>query len=241
MRIIYGFDSVAPLSHAVATVGSYDGVHRGHRELLAEVVRYARERGGESVVITFEPHPRLVLGDDGVGLLTTLDEKCALLEEVGIDCVVVIPFDRAFAAISHEEFINEYIVGRLHVEQLVVGYNHRFGHENRGDYQFLTQCGSLKVVEVGQYRYDGDKVSSTQIRKAIEQGDMAQAQRLLGHPYIIKGVANEQGRVAVPEHKLLPSDGKYRADIEGVSTTIEVVGGVVLQRELFSQEIVIKL
>lgn len=241
MRVIRGFDGVAPLCRAVATVGSYDGVHRGHRELLVEVVRRARECGGESVVVTFEPHPRLVLGQGRVEILTTLEEKCLLLEEIGIDCLVVIPFDRDFAKLSHETFIDDYIVGKLHIEQLVVGYNHRFGHENRGDYNFLAQHSVLKVVEMEQYCYEGDKVSSTQVRKTMAEGDMVQVQRLLGHPYIIKGVADKEGRIVVSEHKLMPADGEYKAVVGGTPSTVEIVGGVVCQREYFSQEIVVEL
>ena len=168
MKVVWGFDNPPQLHCAVATVGSYDGVHCGHRLLLDEVVRRARECGGESVVLTFEPHPRITLGnDEGLRLLSTFEEKCKLLEQVGVDYVVVIPFDKAFSQLSHEEFIDNYIVGSLHIKQLVIGYNHHFGRNKEGDHLFLVQKGALEVVEVAQYTDNGNKVSSTTIRKAL--------------------------------------------------------------------------
>ena len=242
MKIVWGFDNPPLFRNAVATVGSYDGVHRGHRILLDEVIRRARECGGESVVLTFEPHPRITLGnDEGLRLLSSFEEKCALLDQVGIDYVVVIPFDEAFSRLSREEFTDDYLVGRLGIKQLIVGYNHHFGHNKEGDRSFLVEHGALEVVEVAQYLADGDKVSSTVVRNAIEQGDMEQSVRLLGHPYNIVGVADEEGRVITDKYKLLPCDGRYSANIDGVPTEIDVVGGVIVQREKFSQKIEILL
>ena len=139
MHIIYGFDSVPKISHAVATVGSYDGVHSGHKVLIEQVIAYAKRRGGESVVVTFEPHPRITLGKaEGLKLLTTLEEKALLLERLVVDYMVVIPFDIAFSRLSHEEFIEKYLIGKLGIEELIVGYNHHFGHNKSGDYNYLT-------------------------------------------------------------------------------------------------------
>ena len=242
MRVVWGFDNPPALRNGVATVGSYDGVHRGHRILLDEVVRRAKACGGESVVLTFEPHPRITLGnDEGLRLLSTFEEKCELLEQVGVDYVVVIPFDKAFSQLTHEEFIDNYIVGSLHIKQLVIGYNHHFGHNKEGDHSFLVQHGALEVVEVAQYRAEGNKVSSTVVRKAIEDGDMTLARQLLGHPYIIIGIADEQGRVATDHYKLLPCDGVYRALINGEECECEVSGGVLQQRRYFSKKIKIEL
>ena len=174
MRVVWGFDNPPQLRNAVATVGSYDGVHRGHRILLDEVVRLAKECGGESVVLTFEPHPRITLGnDEGLRLLSTFEEKCRLLEAVGIDYVVVIPFDKAFSQLSRETFIDDYLVGRLGIKQLIVGYNHHFGYNKEGNHSFLLQHGALQVVEIAQYTDNGNKVSSTTIRKALSEGTPA--------------------------------------------------------------------
>ena len=242
MKVVWGFDNPPQLHCAVATVGSYDGVHCGHRVLLDEVVRRARECGGESVVLTFEPHPRITLGnDEGLRLLSTFEEKCKLLEQVGVDYVVVIPFDKAFSQLSHEEFIDNYIVGSLHIKQLVIGYNHHFGRNKEGDHSFLVQQGALEVVEVAQYTDNGNKVSSTTIRKALCDGDMTLVRQMLGHPYIIIGIADEKGRIEVEPYKLLPADGQYRALIEGKESMIEVRGGVILQKEKFLQKVKIEL
>lgn len=242
MKVVWGFDNPPQLHCAVATVGSYDGVHCGHRLLLDEVVRRARECGGESVVLTFEPHPRITLGnDEGLRLLSTFEEKCKLLEQVGVDYVVVIPFDKAFSQLSHEEFIDNYIVGSLHIKQLVIGYNHHFGRNKEGDHSFLVQQGALEVVEVAQYTDNGNKVSSTTIRKALCDGDMTLVRQMLGHPYIIIGMADEQGRVAVDRYKLLPTAGEYDCLVDGVRSRCRIGEGVVEQNCKFSQKIEIEL
>ena len=242
MKVVRGFDNPPTLVNGVATVGSYDGVHCGHRILLDEVVRRAKACGGESVVLTFEPHPRITLGnDEGLKLLSTLEEKCKLLEQVGVDYVVVIPFDEAFSRLSREEFIDDYLVGKLGIKQLIVGYNHHFGHNKAGDHTFLVEHGALEVVEVAQYTDNGNKVSSTTIRHALADGDLALARQLLGHPYIIIGIADAEGKVATDRYKLLPTDGRYDCTINGKAAACEICGGVVGQKEYFSQEIEILL
>ena len=242
MKVIRGFDNPPALRNAVATVGSYDGVHCGHRILLDEVIRRAKESGGESVVLTFEPHPRITLGnDEGLLLLSNFEEKCALLEQTGIDYVVVIPFDEAFSRLSREEFIDNYIVGSLHIKQLVIGYNHHFGHNKAGDHSFLVEHTPLEIVEVAQYTDNGNKVSSTTIRKALSEGDLSLARQMLGHPYIIIGIADSEGVVATDKYKLLPRDGRYDCTINGQPATCEVLHGAVKQTEYFSQKIEILL
>lgn len=242
MRVVWGFDNPPLLRNAVATVGSYDGVHRGHRVLLDEVVRRAKECDGESVLLTFEPHPRITLGnDEGLLLLSTFEEKCRLLELVGIDYVVVIPFDEAFSRLSREEFIDNYLVGKLGIKQLVVGYNHHFGHNKEGDHSFLVEHGALQVVQVAQYTDNGGKISSTVIRKAMADGDMPLARQLLGHTYIIIGMADADGVVATDKYKLLPTDGRYACTINGIESECEVCNGVLKQNDCRLQKIEIQL
>ena len=242
MKVVRGFDNPPTLRNAVATVGSYDGVHCGHHTLLDEVVHRAKASNGESVVLTFEPHPRITLGnDEGLQLLSSFDEKCALLQQVGIDYVVVIPFDEAFSNLSREEFIDDYLVGKLNIKQLVVGYNHHFGHNKGGDHTFLLEHGKLEVVEIGQYTDNGNKVSSTTIRKAISDGELALARQMLGHPYIIIGMADCEGKVATDKYKLLPAEGIYNCTINGRPSTCEIRGGELIQKEYFSEKIEIEL
>ena len=242
MKVVWGFDNPPQIRNGVATVGSYDGVHSGHRILLDEVVRRAKACEGESVVLTFEPHPRITLGnDEGLRLLSSFDEKCRLLEQVGIDYVVVIPFDKSFSQLSREEFIDDYLVGKLGLKQLVVGYNHHFGHNKEGNHSFLLQHGGLEVVEVAQYTDNGNKVSSTTIREALAEGDFALARQLLGHPYIIIGMADAEGVVSTDKYKLLPTTGRYACTINGVESECEVQESTVKQSVYFSQKIEIQL
>lgn len=242
MKVVWGFDNPPVLHNAVATVGSYDGVHSGHRILLGEVISRAKACNGESVVLTFEPHPRITLGnDEGLRLLSTFEEKCRLLEAEGVDYVVVIPFDKAFSRLSREEFINDYLVGKLRIQQLVIGYNHHFGHNKQGDHSFLVEHTTLEVVEVAQYTDNGNKVSSTTIRQALAEGNLALTRQMLGHPYIIIGMADAEGNVTTDKYKLLPADGHYACTINGVESECEICGGVVRQREYFSQTIEIRL
>jgi riboflavin kinase/FMN adenylyltransferase len=225
MKIIYGFETIPAMRHPVATVGSYDGVHRGHQALIGEVVRRAATVGGEALVLTFEPHPRITLQQcENFYLLSSLEEKAALLERYGVDYMVVIPFDTTFSRLSHEEFIGDYIIGRLGIKELVVGYNHRFGHNKSGNYNYLaTKEGELRVTEIGQHTVDDDKVSSTVIREVIANGDMAQAERLSGHPYIIIGMADDGGKLLIDRYKLLPPTGIYNATVNGVRASIEIM------------------
>ena len=126
MQIYRGFDALPHFRHPAVTVGSFDGVHRGHRALVERLVAEARLLGGESLVLTFEPHPRIALGRaEGLQLLTTLDEKAALLEALGVDALIVIPFDRTFSALSGADFVERILLGKLGAETLVAGFNHR--------------------------------------------------------------------------------------------------------------------
>ena len=181
MRVFHGFDALPHFVRPAVTVGSYGGVHLGRRALIGRLIAEARADGGESIVLTFEPHPRITLGKaEGLRLLTTLDENTALLEELGVDNVIVIPFDRAFSALSGEEFADDYLIGKVGAETLVAGYNHRFGHD-RSDCDTLAASGRRRVVKVGPCRVDGEHVSSTVIRRLLDEGKTAEAELLLGY------------------------------------------------------------
>lgn len=224
MRVFRGFDNLPQFSKGVATMGSFDGLHGGHLELLRRVKRVAQECGGESIVLTFEPHPRYVLGtDEGLYLLSTLEEKLYLLEQAGIDNVIIIPFTIEFSKTSREEFISRNIAS-IGIETLVVGYNHRFGHNKQGDYSFLESQGSnLKIHLVEQQQMQQSKVSSTIVRKTIEQGDMQHATTLLTHPYIIIGSIGSDGIIyGIDSTKLLPPQGRYCANIAGKPAEIKI-------------------
>lgn len=184
MRTFFDIDALPVFRSPVVTVGSFDGVHRGHRHLLGIMRDRAGETGGETVVVTFADHPRRVLDKkDDVKLLTSTEEKAMLIEKEGVDNLVVLPFDKAMSALSPEDFIRRIVVGKLGAKELVVGYNHRFGAGRAGDAKTLKGLEStygFRIVEASQFAPDGEKISSTEIRRAIERGDTKTAERLLG-------------------------------------------------------------
>lgn len=220
MKVHYGFDSLPTFKAPVITVGSYDGVHGGHRVILQRICELARENGGESIVVTFAPHPRIVLGKaEGLKLLNTLEEKIVLLDEVGIDNLIVAPFTEEFSRLSSEEYVRDYLVGKIGVKTLVVGYNHHFGHNKDGDFRFLQSLQSqygFEVCEIPRQQIDDEKVSSTVVRRLIAEGKMAHASHLLNRPYLLITRVNERIEcIGIDPYKLLPPMGRYEVDIEG--------------------------
>ena len=223
MRVFRGIKSLPALRNAVATMGSFDGVHCGHRELLERVMQRADELQGESVVITFDPHPRYVLGTgEGMQLLSTIEEKIFLLEQIGIDNLIIIPFTLEFSRTSPMEFIGS--LAAIGIRSMVVGYNHRFGHNKEGDFEYLsTHSGEMEITKVEQQQVAGGKVSSTIIRQYIADGDMQRVEQMLARPYIIIGKVGEDGTIGdISENKLLPAEGEYQAKVNGEENKISI-------------------
>ena len=223
MRVFRGIESLPALRNAVATMGSFDGVHCGHRELLERVMQRADELQGESVVITFDPHPRYVLGTgEGMQLLSTIEEKIFLLEQIGIDNLIIIPFTLEFSRTSPMEFIGS--LAAIGIRSMVVGYNHRFGHNKEGDFEYLsTHSGEMEITKVEQQQVAGGKVSSTIIRQRIADGDMQRVEQMLARPYIIIGKVGEDGTIGdISENKLLPAVGEYQAKVNGAENKISI-------------------
>lgn len=208
-----------------ATVGVFDGVHLGHLEIIRQLVASARTRKCEAVVVTFEPHPRIVLAPMGeVKLLQTLDEKLSRFELAGVDAVMIIPFDAAFAKISPEDFIRNILVNSLNVSHVITGYDHFFGQARQGNYDLLARLGTkynFSVAEFPQVNVGESAVSSSAIRRALLAGDVSKANEMLGYHYILKGKivkGNRIGRnIGYPtanlkpecEFKLVPGQGVY--------------------------------
>lgn len=185
MQIYRGFDALPAFRRPAVTVGSFDGVHRGHRALLDRLLAEARLNGGESIVLTFDPHPRVALGRaEGLQLLTTLDERLALLEAAGVDATVVIPFDRAFSALTGAEFVERILLEKLGAATLVAGFNHRFGHDRCACEEAVA--GRMKVVRVPACEVAGVQVSSSEIRRLLAAGCRAEAEQLAGHSFEIE-------------------------------------------------------
>ena len=223
MRVFRGIESLPALRNAVATMGSFDGVHCGHRELLERVMQRADELQGESVVITFDPHPRYVLGTgEGMQLLSTIEEKIFLLEQIGIDNLIIIPFTLEFSRTSPMEFIGS--LAAIGIRSMVVGYNPRFGQNKEGDFEYLsTHSGEMEITKVEQQQVAGGKVSSTIIRQCIADGDMQRVEQMLARPYIIIGKVGEDGTIGdISENKLLPAVGEYQAKVNGAENKISI-------------------
>ena len=210
MKVFQGFEDLPHFIRPAVTVGSFDGVHRGHRALIGRLVAEARAVGGESVVLTFEPHPRITLGRaEGLRLLTTFEEKVALLAELGVDNVIVIPFDRAFSTLSGREFVERCLIGRVGAETLVAGYNHRFGHDGVAC-DAPEVASRLRVVRVGPCTVDGMRVSSTAIRRLLDAGDRTTAEHLAGHPLSEHRPAPERGNEESKTNQSDTNHGKPR-------------------------------
>ncbi|MBO2012721.1 bifunctional riboflavin kinase/FAD synthetase [Hymenobacter negativus] len=186
------------LGNAVVTSGTFDGVHVGHQRILARLREVARASGGPSVVITYWPHPRLVLGPPPshpelleLQLLNTLDERIAKLADLGVDYLLIVPFTRDFAQWTSEEYIQSLLLKTVGAKQLVIGYDHRFGKNREGGFDYLSQNADrygLTVEEIPREDVDAVGVSSTRIRQALRQGDVATANRYLGYHYPLTGV-----------------------------------------------------
>lgn len=218
----------APLPNPVVTIGNFDGVHLGHREIFRRLKQAAREIGGVSVVITFDPHPlRVVNYSKNVRLINTLDEKITLIEASGIDYLIIIPFDLQFAAISSVDFIKNFLVGRLGVKKLIVGYDYAFGRNREGDFEMLRSYGeklSFAVEELSPINCGETIYSSTLIRQMIAAGEVAQVVQYLGRHFSLGGTvvhgANRGRTLGYPTaniltaKELIPADGVYAVKVK---------------------------
>ena len=225
--IIYGFERSSINRPVVVTIGSFDGVHSGHRILLKQVRAMAETLGAASVVVTFDPHPRIAMGrGEGMGLITTLEERAYLLRLEGIDHMVVATFDEAFRQQHYADFVGQSLVSGLGMRGMIVGYNHRLGRGSEGSYETLKPLSEqygFALECVSQHTLEGAKVSSTVVRGAISEGDMTRVGELLGRPYIVAGRAVEGIINVESKDKLLPPDGIYRVEVEASCSSERVV------------------
>ena len=215
---------------SVVTVGTFDGIHRGHQAVLDEIARRAAAAGRSSVLVTFDPHPLAVVRPEAApALLTTSDERCEVLAATALDYALVLRFDQAVRAMSPEQFVADVLLARCGMRDLVIGYDHAFGRGRSGDVDTLRELGSrhgFSVDVVGEVDVAGGPVSSTRIRAAVAAGDLALASELLGRRYSVSGTVGhgaKRGRtIGVPTinlaglspRKLLPPDGVYAVWVE---------------------------
>jgi len=224
VRVVQGSRSLEkPLRRAVLTVGNFDGVHVGHRAIMDTVTGRAEAVGGEAAVYTFEPHPRKVLlPERAPRLLTTLDQKLERLEELGVDVVIVEPFDRSFASLPAERFVREILHERIHPVEVYVGYDFRYGRDREGSMRTLTELGphlGFAVTIIPEVTVGDRDVNSTRIRELLEAGRVEEAAELLARPYCVRGEVVEgerRGRTIgfptlnlAPENEILPARGVY--------------------------------
>jgi riboflavin kinase/FMN adenylyltransferase len=176
----------------VLTIGTFDGVHLGHRKIIARLIELATQMNGESVIFTFDPHPRKIIAPDetNLRLLTTLDEKIELFEQSGIDHLIIYPFTPEFAQLNYSQFVEQILLGQIHTHYLVVGYDHKFGKNRQGDFEFLKNCADrlgFHIEKLDVLLMNESNVSSTKIREAIQLGDFETANSNLGYPFRLHG------------------------------------------------------
>lgn len=230
MQVHQSMDSLPEIASPVVTVGSFDGVHVGHRVILGRLNDLARQVEGSSVLITFHPHPRMVLYPDSSGkdlkLINSQEEKISLLAEADLDHLIIMEFTPDFARCSSDEFVEHYLVGQLHAHTIVVGFNHFFGYKREGSFSSLYAARerfSFQVEEIPEQEIQNETVSSTRIRKALKEGNIQRANAYLEHYYMVSGYLEPMQKqdtqykhscfqISVSDPlKLLPPQGGYAA------------------------------
>lgn len=259
MRIIRELISSVQFNQPIVTLGTYDGVHLGHQEIIRGMVKRAKENGQESVLLTFDPHPRMVLYPEShsVRLIDTVEEKLVKLEKLGLDTVILFPFTMKFSRLTAVEFVRDILVGQIGVKEMVVGYDHHFGKNREGNFQQLKELGNLydfSVNEIQAVSTGEVTVSSTKVRKALAAGEMNLVTRFLGEPYRLTGEVihgNKLGRtIGFPTAnlkidqttKMLPEIGVYAVRVQLNDRNFEGVMNIgkkptVQQSDLISVEV----
>lgn len=234
MKIFYDFDHVDEICNAIVTTGSFDGVHIGHKVILQRLKKLAAESGGETVLITFHPHPRKVLYPETAGkglfLINSQREKINLLQKAGLDNLIIVEFTIEFSRISSVDFVKNILLNKLHARKIVIGFNHHFGHNREGDYEELRKLGrshGFEVEEIPEQDIHNESVSSTKIRKAIMEGSIQKANAYLDHQYIMMGLLKKSSpaleEIGFPcysmhieeDCKLVPPNGVYAVTVTG--------------------------
>ncbi|MEX0636759.1 MAG: bifunctional riboflavin kinase/FAD synthetase [Ferruginibacter sp.] len=240
MKVYHNINDLPAFSNAVITIGTFDGVHNGHLQIISQLIKEAESINGTPVLITFFPHPKQVVSSkkEALFLINTPEEKYSLLKQHGILHIVEVPFNKAFAEQTATQYIEDFLVKIFHPHTIIIGYDHRFGNNREGDYQLLEKEAirfGFKVKEIPEHVLANVTISSTRIRSALLQGDINTAADLLGYPYFFSGLVvqgNQLGRtIGYPTanlqmndaNKLVPANGVYaiRVNIEGNKTTFK--------------------
>lgn len=226
MKVHYDIESLPLFRNSVITIGTFDGVHMGHRQIIDKLKQEAKAIQGETVIITFHPHPRKVVSSTilGIRLINTLNEKIELLEQLDIDHLVVVPFTDAFANQEAEDYVQHFLVNKFHPHTIIIGYDHRFGRERKGDYLLLEKLAPVfnyQLKEIPKHVLDEVSISSTRIREALLSGNIDIADKLLGYEFFFSGTVvhgDKLGRkLGYPtanlkmtdDEKIIPHNGIY--------------------------------
>ena len=226
MRVFRDLENLPAFKNAVITIGTFDGVHLGHQKLISRINELAARYDGESIIVTFHPHPRLVIfpEDTTLKLLNTTEEKVELLSHYKVDNVVVVPFSRDFSEQGAESYISDFLVKSFHPSHIVIGYDHRFGKDREGDFSLLDRCKKeygYELEAISKEMLDDIAISSSKIRHYLQDGNVALANDLLGHRYtlsgiVVKGLQNGRklgfptANIQVSDtYKLIPGNGIY--------------------------------
>ena len=234
MKVYNSIDKLSAFSKAVVTIGTFDGVHLGHQQIIAQLKKEAARINGETVLVTFDPHPRKIVSTKPLQLINTLAEKIGLLEQQGIDNLVIVPFTTGFSNQPASAYIEDFLVSRFHPHTVIIGYDHRFGKDRSGDFHLLekyAQQHAFELIEIPVHVIDEASISSTKIREALLNGQLEEACRFLGYDYFFEGLVvkgNQLGRtIGYPtanlqpqtEDKLIPGNGVYAVTIEIIKKT----------------------
>ena len=225
MKIFNSIQEFNSTAKTIVTLGTFDGVHKGHKSILDKLITSSKASGCESVVLTFFPHPRMVLQQNtDLKLLNTIDEKAALLEKEGVDNLIIHPFDHAFSRLTAEEFVKDILVDKLNIHKIIIGHDHRFGRNRTATIDDLIRFGEefgFEVEKISELAVDEISVSSTKIRNALNEGNVDYANTFLGYPYFINGAVvqgKQLGRTInfptanidpTESYKLIPANGVY--------------------------------
>ncbi|MDO6736876.1 bifunctional riboflavin kinase/FAD synthetase [Wenyingzhuangia sp. 2_MG-2023] len=225
MKVIHNYNHFPEGLETVVTIGTFDGVHVGHRKILDKLFKEAKAKGLKSVLLTFFPHPRMVIqANNSIKLINTIDERIAILSETELDYLVIHPFDKEFSNLTAFDYVRDVLVNKLNVKELVVGYDHRFGKNREGDFEQLKDYShtlDFNIKEIQAQDINNTSVSSTKIRTALDSGDIKTATQFLTTPFFINGfvVKGQQlgntigyptANIEIPEvYKLTPKNGVY--------------------------------
>ncbi len=231
MQVHTDIEHLPHFNKAVVTIGTFDGVHTGHQKIISQLKSEAKRIGGETVIITFHPHPRKVVHQHKrqLQLITTIEERIELLSAQGIDHLIIVPFTQHFSELSPNEYVEQFLQEKCRPHTVIIGYDHKFGKERKGDYRLLEEYSSkgfFELKEIPQHVLNDSAVSSTLIRESLKEGEIEKVNTLLGYDFFFEGIVvagNRRGRtIGFPtanlqvanEEKILPGNGVYAVNVK---------------------------